>query len=321
MGTATMGGGDIPVTAGEYKITFNTTTGEYNFGSPGYATIGIIGDATPGGWDADTDMTNPSGDGINWELTVELTDGAAKFRADDDWAVNWGGDEFPMGIATMDGGDIPVTAGTYKVTFNTETGEYNFGSPGYATIGIIGSATPSGWDSDTDMENPSGDGINWELTIELADGEAKFRADDDWELSWGGSDFPTGTATSDNGPNIPVVAGYYKVTFNAETGEYNFESISYATIGIIGSATPGGWDSDTDMENPSGDGINWELTIELADGEAKFRADDDWELSWGGSDFPAGTATSDNGPNIPVAAGTYKITFNAFTGEYNFEVQ
>jgi hypothetical protein len=56
----------------------------------------------------------------------------------------------------------------------------------------------------------------WTLTIKLTDGEAKFRANDAWDINWGSSDFPSGTATQ-NGPNMKVVAGDYTVTFNSST--------------------------------------------------------------------------------------------------------
>jgi hypothetical protein len=50
----------------------------------------------------------------------------AKFRADNAWTVNWGAATFPNGIGTQDGANIPATAGTYQITFNSATGEYTF---------------------------------------------------------------------------------------------------------------------------------------------------------------------------------------------------
>ncbi len=84
-----------------------------------YTTIGVIGDATPGGWDTDTDLTYDSST-MTFTATVALTSGGyLKFRADDDWAVNWG-------VGLMDGelslgGDnilFSGTSGTYTITFN-----------------------------------------------------------------------------------------------------------------------------------------------------------------------------------------------------------
>lgn len=315
-GVGTQGGPDIPVFAGDYFVTFNSATGEYNFAveSP----IGIIGDATPGGWDNDTNMykdTTANG----YFIILDLVPGSAKFRQDDDWAINWGSADWPSGIGTQDGANIPVpAAGTYYITFDSGTGEYNFAEQiTYGTIGLIGDATPGGWDTDTPMNKDANNPDLWRVDVELTDGEAKFRADNDWTYNWGSTDWPSGIGLP-GGPNIPVVAGNYRVTLNTATGEYSFiELIEYSTIGIIGDATPGGWDTDTDLDQ---DGTNpdlWKKRLILTDGEAKFRADNDWTYNWGSGDFPEGTGVQD-GANIPVVAGEYNITFNSFTGEYVF---
>lgn len=128
--------GSVPVSGlapGEYTLTVSSADSNGNADSKtttftvfkGFNTIGIIGDATPGGWGSDTDMVD-AGDGV-YEITIALEALAAKFRADDDWAVNWGAADFPSGTATQDGDNIPIAeAGTYKVTFDTKNGSYNF---------------------------------------------------------------------------------------------------------------------------------------------------------------------------------------------------
>ncbi len=317
-GVGEQDGSNIPVVAGNYDVTFNHSTGVYSFSfdSP----IGIIGDATPGGWDEDTNMFYNEAEGLFF-ATIDLTMGGAKFRKDDDWVVNWGALDFPSGIGVQDGDNIPIpNAGTYFITFDTTSGEYNFVEQiSYETIGIIGDATPGGWDEDTDMIKDANDPDMWTVFIDLTDGDIKFRADNDWVVNWGGGEFPIGTATQ-GGDNITVSAGFYRVDFNSETGDYSFTEIgNYASVGIIGDATPGGWDMDTDMIQDENDPVIWRLAIELTDGEAKFRADDDWVVNWGGNEFPIGVAVQ-GGANIPVEAGEYNITFNTLTGEYGFEV-
>ncbi|MDZ7604521.1 MAG: hypothetical protein U5K79_02815 [Cyclobacteriaceae bacterium] len=112
------------------------------------------------------------------EITV--TDGEAKFRAENDWAANWGATSYPSGFATSGGPNIPVKAGTYFVWFHDATGEYAFMDKNdkvpYATIGIIGSATPGGWD--TERQNPSNP-YRWSVIVSLTEAETKFRADND----------------------------------------------------------------------------------------------------------------------------------------------
>lgn len=85
---------------------------------------GIIGSATPGGWDNDTDMTSPEGKGdYTWSITVELLDGEIKFRENDDWAVNVGGTESEL---TFDGDNIAVSAGNYTILLNLDPDGYTY---------------------------------------------------------------------------------------------------------------------------------------------------------------------------------------------------
>jgi hypothetical protein len=282
-----------------------------------FGTVGIIGTATPSGWDASTPMVQDDTDPNVWTLAITLVDGEAKFRADDDWAVNWGDTGFPFGTGVQNGPNIQVIAGDYEITFNSETGEYFFD---YASdIGIIGSATPFGWDREVFMFRDAEDDNKYFVTLDLVQGAAKFRADGDWAVNWGAADFPSGIGEQ-NGPDIPVPqAGRYSITFDKSTGEYNFEAeIDFATIGIIGSATPGGWDEETPLTRDSGNPDVWRATVTLTEGEAKFRADTSWAVNWGGTDFPAGVAVL-NGDNIPVPeAGDYIVTFNTNTLDYSF---
>jgi len=229
-GTGTQDGSSIPVSgSGYYKVDFNVTTGAYAFTSlsaPTYATIGIIGDATPGGWGSDTDLTQDPVNNHVWTGTITLVNGEAKFRENNDWALSWGGSTYPSGKATsVNGPNIPVSAGTYAVRFNDVTGEYQFAlvanANPYTTVGIIGDATPGGWAGDTDLiQNPTNPFL-WSATMIITDAEAKFRADNDWGVNWGSADFPGGIGTQ-GGSNIFTDAGTYFITLNSGTGEYYF---------------------------------------------------------------------------------------------------
>jgi hypothetical protein len=110
----------------------------------------------------------------------------------------------------------------------------------------------------TPMTSASGVG-NWTATVVLVDGDLNF-VGDTTAASWGGTDFPAGTATL-GGPAIAIPAGRYLINFNSVTLAYSFEAVEYYNVvGIIGSATAGGWDTDTDMElNPLGDSTDWKL--------------------------------------------------------------
>jgi hypothetical protein len=320
IGKGTQGGSNIPVPAdGNYTVTFNSKTGDYEFSIK--SDIGILGSAAPKGWDADVNLFQDKVDTNEYTLTLRLKQGDVKFRQNDAWAVNWGSKDFPTGVGTQGGDNIPVAAaGRYKITFNKSTGAYKFEEIlEFRSIGLIGSATPGGWDKDTDLTKDGGNPDLWKGTVGLIPGEAKFRANGGWVLNWGDTLFPIAIGIP-NGPNIKIpTAGEYLVSFNTKTLEYKFLVIgNYETIGIIGSATPGGWDTDTDLQQDATDRSIWRGRLVLKDGEAKFRAGNAWDVNWGAGDFPTGIATQD-GANIPVPAGEYKITFNSTTGDYNFE--
>jgi hypothetical protein len=276
-------------------------------------TVGLIGPAQPGGWDADTSMVQDAGNPDLWSLDIELLAGDAKFRANDAWTQNWGNSDYPLGVGTQDGPNIPARAGYHHITFNSATGEYYFSIA--SDIGIIGSATPFGWDADVNMYQDEVDTNVYTLSLALGAGEAKFRQFDAWTVNWGSSDFPSGTGTQD-GANIPItVGGTYSITFNKSTGDYSFVLTSFASVGIVGDATPGG-SNPTPMTSAAGVG-NWTTTVVLLDGGLNFVGDTS-VASWGGTDFPAGTATL-GGPAIPVTAGRYIINFNTNTLAYSFE--
>ena len=305
--------------------------------------VGLIGEMT--GWQSDImmtrDMNNP--DMFTAIITVDTTMDAdatgfveMKFRADQDWATNWGSADFPTGIAVADGDNIPVPYGTYTVSFNCTTGEYTFGAT-CDVVSLIGEF--NGWADDLLLTRNATNPNLWTGFISVdttmdsdASGfvEMKFREGLDWATNWGSADFPTGVAIQD-GDNIPVPYGTYQVDFNCETGEYNYTT-TCANIGIIGEFNE--WAADywmnRDVTNPDEWSVILTLTADM-DGDAndtielKFRANADWGTNWGGAGFPSGVGVS-NGPNIKVpltADGIttdYAVTFNCSTGDYNFEL-
>ncbi|MEK7256375.1 MAG: SusF/SusE family outer membrane protein, partial [Bacteroidota bacterium] len=77
-------------------------------------TWGLIGSATPDQWNSDQDMTYNAISGA-WEITIDLVAGEAKFRANDDWALNYG-DDGADALAERNGANIVIpTAGRYVI--------------------------------------------------------------------------------------------------------------------------------------------------------------------------------------------------------------
>ena len=110
--------------AGIYDIVFNKTTLAYSIK---FKVISIFGDATPGAWTTDTDMTTTDGN-IYTLSNVALVPGALKFRGDHSWALpyNWGGTALPSGTAVVNvDGMMITTAGNYTISFNVTTAAYS----------------------------------------------------------------------------------------------------------------------------------------------------------------------------------------------------
>lgn len=106
---------DCQAAAGYYLVRANTTSLTY---SATLTNWGIIGSATPGGWDNSTALTYNTSSG-KWTGIVTLGTGAFKFRANNAWTINLGGSAEGM---NFDGADITWdTPGTYLVELDLST--------------------------------------------------------------------------------------------------------------------------------------------------------------------------------------------------------
>ncbi len=319
-GIGTQGGPNIPIPGGGlFHVDFNSTTGAYNFLHT--ADIGILGDATPGGWDNDTDMYRDAADTNQYYITMNLGLGKCKFRQNNTWDVNWGG-AFPSGTAVPGGSDISIPkAGEYVVKFNKSTLEYSFvENVAYTAISIIGPAYVD-WSTDYDLAQDNANPDLWKGELNMKkDSSFKFRANHDWAINWGGGPFPAGTATKGGNDMKCDSTGLYAVEFTPKTGVYKFTYIPiYTSVSIIGDAAPGSPTTDNFLDpDPTNKSI-WKKRYKMKNGTAKFRANGNWDVNWGAGDFPTGVGILD-GPSIPVVAGDYKITFNSTTGDYNFDL-
>ena len=173
--------------------------------------------------------------------------------------------------------------------------------------GVVGSATPNGWNGpDIKMWN-STDG-NLVAYATLATGEIKFRKNNDWGVNLGGSN---GTLSS-GGSNIAVTAGTYKITINVSKNTYTIETYSW---GIIGSGARGWGDNDDVAMTYEGSTNSWVVKNIALDGEIKFRLNHSWGTNFGAdsTDNPAAALEGDiksGGNNIKVPAGTYNVSFS-----------
>ncbi len=98
-----------------------------------YENVGIIGTALDGYDDIggrSTPMIRTDAKNSIWEAELYLKEGTVKFRCNNSWLRNWGGnyneDKFPSGNASPDGDNIPVKAGKYHIKLNLSNYTYEF---------------------------------------------------------------------------------------------------------------------------------------------------------------------------------------------------
>ena len=156
-------------------------------------------------------------------------------------------------------------------------------------------------------------GFFYAQDADWSDGKGAFKftgAFNDWSQGNYGTgsinaDGLTGTLVDDGGSgNITVEPGFYRAEVNLAAMTFALTRIN--GIGIIGPAQDGGWDTDTDMTyNP--ETRAWEATVTLAADEFKFRANDGWDINWGGDNL---TNLVQNGKNLKIEkAGKYFVQF------------
>ncbi len=111
------GAGNLSAEKGFYLLKANISS--LTWSATKIETFGLIGNATAGGWDSSTPMTFDP-EKVEYTVTATLTDGEFKFRANNGWDVNLGGD---VSNLSFGGDNIAVTAGTYKITLSLSNAE------------------------------------------------------------------------------------------------------------------------------------------------------------------------------------------------------
>lgn len=281
-------------------------------------------------WDAKSPVwMNKISDGV-YQLKVTTTAdknwfkfyAGSKFVSDDWTSIDAGalgckenGSEDAFGYILYNGDSwgklqTPVIpgAGTWIVTLDMNNLTYTVGKP---VLYMAGDA--NGW---SHIDYLSGeDGVNYTGFMYLNQNGFKFCSQQNWDgTNYGGAFFGQ---ESDN-IIMDETEGYYKVDVDLSTKKYTLTPIT--TIGIIGDATVNGWSDDIDMNyvpynKETKEGRYWEVKdITLKTGVIKFRANDGWDINWGGE---LDNLTSKGNPaNIAVEEGTYYIKLYPWADGY-----
>ena len=286
----------------------------------------ILGDIENVGWTPSKGlMMTDKGNGI-YTATVTTTNdenwfkfyGATGFSTDDN---NWdlvnkyqygcqvNGDAATFNMLEWKDVKTPTIAGagTWIVTLDMINCTYTISKP---ILYMAGDA--NGWAQIDYLA--SVDGSSFTGFMYLNQNGFKFCSEPNWDGTNYGATF-----FSKEGDNIIITeeAGYYKVDVDLSAKTYTLTPIT--TIGVIGDATEGGWDSDQDMtyvpyNSETKEPGYWEIKdINLTAGAIKFRANDAWDISWGGD---INSLTTNNGGNITVEAGIYNIKLYAWADGY-----
>lgn len=292
----------------------------------------MLGQVNGNEWDATSETSpvwmNKISDGVyQLKVTTTADKNWFKFYAGSSFVINdWdsinkgalgckeNGSEDTFGYILYDGDSwgklqTPVIpgAGTWIVTLDMNNLTYTVGKP---VLYMAGDA--NGWATNDYLAGD--DGVHFTGYMYLNQNGFKFCTQPEWKGTNYGANFDT--APDADNITMTEAAGYYKVDVDLETKSYDLTPIT--TIGIIGSASPNGWDSDVDMTyvpyNAETKELGyWEIKdVTFTSGEIKFRANDDWAINWGGDT----NALTQGGDNISVDAGKYDIKLYAWANGF-----
>ena len=290
-------------------VTFTTLANTRTWNIPG----GYVGASYPG-----TTMADWAPDkSPQVKSTVSAPDNLEGYvnmaQANNEWKfatqLNWDGPNYGQGAAgTLDanGGNISSPAGYYKINVNAAVNPMTYTT--VATVwGVIGSATPKGWNDETAMAYNANSRL-WTGAIHLTAAEFKFRANHSWDYNYGSSS--KDAKLNAGGDNIAVaVESDYAISLDlSRPNAYTYSANRWGLIGDAIAVTE--WNSD---QNLTWDATKKVFTITLdlkSSGAFKFRANDGWDINLGGSL----SALTPGGDNLTIAAnGNYTVTLDPWT--------
>lgn len=288
---------------------------------------GVVG--TVNGWGSTPDL------GMYWDAALEMyvrkgvvltADDEVKLRQNSDWNVNRGGAPVigePGFAVTNNGENMKPGEGTFdiyyrpadEIVFIMNEGEVPGGGvPVVYADYIHVRGDINNWASGVDFLASKGSGVYEGFAY--IDGELKFCSEDG--STWYGAGAEAGTLSTDGGAgNISLESGYYALKADIENLTWTATPIT--RIGIIGPASPQGWDEDTALTYDA-ESNTWKATLNLGAGEFKFRANAAWDYDWGSEQgtvetiqLGVETACKNGGKNFVLPEdGTFEVVLKAF---------
>lgn len=335
-----------------YSNTVNLSVTTF---TPVPATLYIVGDATPGGWNNPVPIPSQQFtriDAVSYGIVINLTAGKSYLLlpTNGDWGHKYGGASATGGDLLTDGAvpgsntPAPATSGMYQIIVNFQTGKYTV-TPFTTTIPdnlyIVGDATDGGWSNPVPVPSQQFtriDASSFGLIVKLTAGKSYLflPLNGDWNHKYGGASATGGTLLADGavpGSNTPAPAttGLYQIIVNFVTGTYSVTPFTGVTpvptnLFIVGDATPGGWNNPVPIPSQQFTRVSltdFQLTVDLTAGKSYLflPVNGDWSHKYGGTSATGGAILYDGavpGSNTPAPAvsGTYLIDVNFATGVY-----
>jgi len=223
-----------------------------------------------------------------------------------------GDTEVGIDIRVSSGGEFSQTISVLLTPYKVEFTEFY----------LVGSLT--GWDPTTSLPMDNIGFNEFQITIDLADGdEFKFLPTNiDWSGDFGEDPSNAGTLIDDGEINIAgYPAGKYEVYVNLNDFTYTLtEVIAPTNLYLVGSLT--GWDPTTSLPfNNTAENI-FTIVIDLPSGaEFKFLpTNTGWDGDWGEDPANAGSIIQDGEVNVAgYAAGKYLVTVDFNTLTFNLQ--
>lgn len=273
------------------------------------------------------DINLQTDDGINYFVQdVILNRGSFYVESGDDyWGFENENSSIESGILVINGWyEIELlNSGKYNFLFNIKTGEYNFKfiEPLPDQIYLYRS-NQVGVSINEKMSSP--DRINYNIeNILIEPGEFKFYNEDKDELYISNSLVPATNGTASKNGVSPIqieIRGYYDVSFNIETGEFNFSLLKTQFDNFSFKS------ADYEILFKTNDGVNYYIeNTELNKALYQIRNTDNGSEYYAyANGFPEGYAFNGYGTSYEHFSiwihAKYNINFNNQTKKYSFEI-
>jgi len=253
-----------------------------------------------------------------WKATLLLNEGDFLFKDQSSQQTVLGSDGTENGLVE-NGEPIAVENAVYAIELDVTNKTYKLTKSSFPNnLYLVGSHV--GWDPGAATENKNFFNGTYEIYQYSADPfECKWLPQlGSWEGDYGDDPNNPGSILQEDEINVVIPEGgmwYIK----ADLAAMKWEAVK-TTWGIIGSATPNGWDSQIDFSDFDPETNTYTMTVDLTQGEMKFRGTPDWSINYGG-DGLSGEPIRD-GANIQIPeAGTYKIVLVlAHGGNYSYSI-